>query len=190
VRGSFAIAPNFQCNGTWIDRLLVAEGDGWRAPRETELAGLTLESPTEDAAACSCLFSIPAHLRSRFWAVLTEQAATGAGDFVAFANDVSQFLAFKGLPPPESAVLELLVQDVSGSVEAADLWALVNLGEEPVVLAWPDLRLRLSPGEGCRITASWPPDVVPPSEDPNVLLAIRSHSAGSMSASIGTMKDE
>jgi hypothetical protein len=115
-------------------------------------------------------------LRSGFWAVLSEQAATGAGDFVAFANDVSQFLAFKGLSPPENAVLELLVQDVSGRVEAADLWALVNVGEEPVLLAWPELRLRLGPGEGCRITASWPPDVVPPSEDPNALLAIRSHS--------------
>jgi hypothetical protein len=182
VRAVFTIAPNFQCNGAWVDRLLVAEGDGWRAPREAELAGLAPDAPPEDAAGCSCLFAIPEHLRSRFWAVLTEQAATGAGDFVAFANDLSRFLAFKGLPPPENAVVELLVQDASGRVEAADLWALVNLGEEPVLLAWPELRLRLSPGEACRIAAGWPPDVVPPAavppaEEPNVLVAIRSRLA-------------
>jgi hypothetical protein len=174
VRACFTIAPNFQCSGSWIDRLLVAEGGGWRAPRDDELARLVPDVRPEDAAGCSCLFSVPAHLRSRFWAVLTEQAATGAGDFVEFANELARFLRFKGLPPPANAVIELLVQDASGRVEAADLWALVNLGEEPVLLAWPELRLRLDPGEGCRTPASWSADVVPPADEPNVLIAVRS----------------
>jgi hypothetical protein len=156
-----------------VDRLLVAEGEGWRAPHAAELAGLTLEMPSENASGCSCLFSIPAHLRSRFWAMLTEQATSGAGDFVAFAHDLTGFLAFKELPPPEDAVCELLVQDANGTFVTADLWALVNLGEDPILLAWPELRLRLSPGEGCQITAESPPGVVAPAEELNVLLAIR-----------------
>ena len=109
--------------------------------------------------------------------MLSEQAAEGDGDFVAFADEMRRFLAFKELPPPADAVFELLVQDASGQVDASGLWALVNLGEEPVVLAWPELRLRLSPGEGCRVAAGLPPDVVPPAEEPeepNVLVAIRS----------------
>ncbi|MGZ8395818.1 MAG: hypothetical protein ACXWVB_04035 [Rhodoplanes sp.] len=71
-------------------------------------------------------------------------------------------------------MFELLVQDGSGQVDATGLWALVNLGEEPVVLDWTDVRLRLSPGEGCRIPANLRPVIVPPTEEPNVLVAIRS----------------
>ena len=170
MRATFAVAPNFQCDGSWLDRLFVAEGDGWRAPSEAELAGLVAEAPESTA----CLFVIPAHMRARFWAMLSEQAAKGDGDFFAFADELGRFLAFKELSPPVDAVFELLVQDAGGQVDASGLWALVNLGEEPVALAWPQLRLRLNPGEGCRIAASLPPDVVPPGEEPNVLVAIRS----------------
>lgn len=174
MKARFAIAPNFQCKGSWTDRLLVAEGDGWRAPRDDELVGLTLDKPSEDAAACSFLFSIPAHMRTRFWAVLNEEATEGTGDFVKFSDDLAQFLTFKELPPPKNAVCELLVQKASGKVRTGDAWALINFGEEPVLLAWPRLRLRLVRGEGCRMTAGSPPDVVPPAKDElNVLLAIR-----------------
>ena len=69
---------------------------------------------------------------------------------------------------------ELLVQDAAGTVKTDDVWALINFGEEPVLLAWPQLHLRLVPGEGCRMNAGLPPDVVPPPKDElNVLLAIR-----------------
>jgi hypothetical protein len=171
MRATFAIASNFQCSGGWLDRLLVAEGDGWRAPRDAELAGLVAEEPRMDGAAC--LFVIPAHMSASFWAMLSEEAAAGAGDFLAFVDELSRFLAFKELSPPDGAMFELLVQDAGGTVDAADLWALVNLGEEPVLLAWPELRLRLSPREGCRIAANSFPSVVPPAEEPNVLVAIR-----------------
>ena len=59
-------------------------------------------------------------------------------------------------------------------METGDVWALINFGDEPVLLAWPQTRLKLSPGEGCRLTAGLPPDVEPPPQDElNVLLAIR-----------------
>ena len=166
------MAANFHLDGGWLDRLLVGEGADWRAPREAELTGLVAEAPRTDGVAL--LFVTPGHLRTRFWTMLSQQAAEGSGDFIAFADDMRQFLTFKALPPPQDAVFELLVQDASGQVDATGLWALVNLGEEPVVLDWTDVRLRLSPGEGCRTPANLPPVIVPPTEEPNVLVAIRS----------------
>lgn len=170
MKPSFAIAPNFQCKGSWTDRLLVAEGDGWRAPLEPELAALTPDRPSESAA----LFSIPMHMRTRFWAMLDEEASAGTGDFDAFSDDLAQFLTFKELPPPQDSVYELLIQDGAGKVETGDVWALINFGEEPVLLAWPQLRLRLADGEGCRMIAGLPPEILPPPDDEmNVLVAIR-----------------
>ena len=84
MKACFAIAPNFQCKGSWMDRLLVAEGDGWRAPSDDELAGLTAKEPPGDDSGCFCLFSIPAHMQTRFWAMLDDEAAAGTGDFFSF----------------------------------------------------------------------------------------------------------
>jgi len=176
VKLSFAVAPNFQCKGSWTDRLLVAEGDGWRAPHEDEVNSLTSDRSSEHDAARSRLFSIPAHIRNRFWTMLDEEAADEAGDFVQFSDDLAQFLTFKDLAPPRESVFELLVQDASGTVSTSDVWALINFGEEPVLLTWPQLRLRLNPGEGCQITSGLPPNVVPPTNDElNVFVAIRLH---------------
>ena len=63
-------------------------------------------------------------------------------------------------------------------MKTGDVWALINFGEEPVVLAWPGLRLRLDTGEGFRAVAGSPPEVVAPVTDElNVLVAIRQASA-------------
>lgn len=174
----FAVAPNFQCKGAWAERLLVAAGAGWRAPNENELAGLTSDTSPGDGTACSRLFIVPMHMRGRFWAMLDEEAAEGSGDFVSFSDDLAEFLTFKGLPPPKESVCELLLQDAGGQVVADGVWALVNFGDEPVLLTWPELRLRLEPGEGLQAKAGSPPQVVPPADDDvNVLLAIRSGEA-------------
>jgi hypothetical protein len=173
VKVSFAIAPNFQCKGSWMDRLLVADGGAWRAPHADELVSLTPQHRSEDETGYSCLFSIPVHMRTRFWEMLNKQVAAGTGDFIKFSNDLARFLTFKELPPPKASVCELLVQDANGKVKTDDIWALINFGEEPVLLAWPQMRLRLIPGEGCRVTMGLPPDVVPPKDELNVLLAIR-----------------
>ena len=157
-----------------MDRLLVADGDGWRVPREDELPSLMLTTPSEGDAAHASLFSIPAHMSTRFWDMLSEQAAAGTGDFVRFSDDLVDFLTFKELPPPKESVCELLLQDARGAVSTSDVWAVVNVGELPVLLGWPRLRLRLLPGEGCRIAPGVCPDVVPPTADEmNVLLVIR-----------------
>ncbi len=172
MTASFAVAPNFQCKGSWADRLLVAEGAGWRAPDAAELVSLT-QKP-EDAAASASLFSVPMHLRGRFWAMLDEEAAEGSGDFVSFSDDLAQFLTFKDLSPPKDSVCELLVQDAGGKVTTSDVWALINFGEDPLLLAWPALQLRLNPGEGFQTAAGSPPEVVPPAHDElNALVAIR-----------------
>jgi hypothetical protein len=177
VTTSFAIAANFQCKGSWMERLLLSEGGDWRAPHDDEVGGLTRQEPPEDTTACSCLFSVPEHMRTRFWEVLDKEAASGTGDFAKFSDDLAQFLTFKELPPPKASVCEYLLQSATGKVKTDDIWALINFGEEPVLLAWPQLRLRLSPGEGCRLTVTCRPDVEPPKDDLNVLLVIRASPA-------------
>jgi hypothetical protein len=168
MKPAFAIASNFHLDGGWEDRLLVAASDGWRAPREDELAALVAEAPRPHAAAL--LFVLPAHMRERFWAMLGEQAAEGTGDFVTFAEELREFQA---LPPPAESVFDLLVQDVGGMVDAAGLWALVNFGDEPLLLDWPGVRLRVGSGEGCRIDPHCLPGIMTPAEEPNVMVAIR-----------------
>jgi hypothetical protein len=175
MRPEFAIASNFHFGGGWLDRLLVAGDQGWRAPREDEIALLVAEAPRTDVAAL--LFVMPAHVCARFWAMLDEQAASGTGDFIAFAAEMRRFLDFKELPPPADALFELLAQDAGGNVDAAGLWALVNFGDEPLLLDWPGVRLRLGAGEGCRVDPHCPPGVMPPAEEPNVMVAIRQGSA-------------
>ncbi len=180
MRPAFAIAANFHVSGGWLDRLLVAENAGWRAPREDELAPFVTDAPRADGA--FLLFAVPAHMSARFWAMLNEQAAEGTGDFITFAGDLRQFLAFKELPLPDDAAFELLAQDTGGQVNTAGLWALVNFGDEPLHLDWPDVRLRLGPGEGCRIDPRFPPGVAPPADEPNVMVAIRQNPAEGQAA--------
>ncbi len=170
----FAIAPNFQCKGAWTDRLLVAEGSGWRKPLDDELPSLTVSEPSGEAR-CQPAYSPFRHTCApgfgRCWR--TKQKS-GVGDFVEFSIDLANFLTFKNLPPPNEPVCELLIQDTGGSLSTSDAWALINVGEEPVLLAWSQHQLRLVPGEGCRLAADLPPVVVPPAQDElNVVLAIR-----------------
>lgn len=172
MKALFAVAPNFHFAGSWKERLLVAEAGGWRAPTDDELAALTPAAPGSAPDRC-CLFTVPAHMRNRFWAMLNEEAAEGTGNFDAFSEDLANFLKFKELAPPNDLMCELLIQDAAGKVETGDVWALVNFGDEPVLLAWPQVRLRLLPGEGCRMAAGSPPEIAPPSDELNVLLAIR-----------------
>jgi len=167
MKPAFAIASNFHLDGGWLDRLLVGGNEGWRAPSADELAALVA------ADATAVLFATPAHMRGRFWDMLGEQAAEGTGDFVTFAEELREFLAFKALPPPPDSEFDLLVQDVGGAVDTAGLWALVHFGDEPLLLDWPGVRLRLGPGEGCRIDPQHPPGIVAPTEEPNAMVAIR-----------------
>jgi hypothetical protein len=175
MRPTFSFAPGFHFDGGWSDRLLVAEGDGWRAVHEDELP--TVVAQAANGGGAVALFVLPAHLRQKFWDMLSAQAAEGTGDFLAFADEVREFLAFKELPPPGDAVFELVVQEAGGEVDATGLWALVNFGDDPLLLAWPGLRLRLGAGEGCRFDASLAPAVLPPDDEPNAIVVIRTGAA-------------
>jgi hypothetical protein len=174
MRPAVTIAPHFHLAGAWADRLLIADGVNWRAPQDAELADLAPEATPEHLASCACLFSVPAHLRSSFWAMLEKQGSADDGDFVGFSAEVARFLAFKMMPAPEGAVFELVLRMPGGEFNSGGLWAIMNLGDEPALLAWPELRLRLGPGEGCRVPDGWPTDVVPPENgEAGVLLLVR-----------------
>jgi hypothetical protein len=123
------------------------------------------------------LFALPGHLHASFW-VMLEQAGTGAG-FDAFASEVGRFLTFKQFPPPERAVFELVLNGAGGKVEPHGLWAVVNLGDDPVMVGVPGLRVRLGAGEGARLPEEVVAEVIPPErETPDVLLLVRRPARG------------
>ncbi len=170
MKPTVAIAPNFYLDADWAQRLRVPKGAGWRAPTEAEQAAMVgAESLPERVS----LFVLPAHLRSAFWSMLQQQAEAEGGDFVAFAAEVARFLAFKQLATPTGAVLELVAQGTDGTLATHALWGMMNLGEDPLTLAWPTLRLELRAGEGCRLPRALPAVVLPPAAEPHLLLVVR-----------------
>jgi hypothetical protein len=175
---SIAVAPNFHLPDAPAGRLLVADGAGWRPPSEGERSALAPPNATPDPRdGPLLLFALPGHLLSSFWGML-EQGRV-AGDFDAFASEVGRFLAFKQLPPPEHAAFELILHRAGATLEPRGLWAVVNLGEDPVVVGVAGLRVRLRAGEGGRLPAEVTAEVMPPEGDaPHMLLLVRHPALG------------
>jgi hypothetical protein len=168
-----AVAPNFHLPDAPAGRWLVADSTGWRPPSEGERAAMAPPAATpQGLSGAFLLFALPGHLRSSSWTMLEQGAA--ADRFDAFASEVGRFLTFKGLPPPEGAVFELVLHGAGGKLESRGLWAVVNLGEAPVVVGGPGLRVRLGAGEGGRLPEGVAADVIAPEGDsPDVLLVVR-----------------
>jgi hypothetical protein len=164
-----AVAPNFHLPDALADHLLLADGAG---------SSTMPQSATPDSLTTSVLlFVLPEHLRSALWGIL-EQGGE-AEDFDNVASEVGRFLAFKQLPPPERAVLELVLNGSGGKVEPRGLWAVINLGDDPVVFGVPGLRVRLGAGEGARLPEALAAEVIPPEGDaPDVLLLVRRPARG------------
>ena len=163
-----AVAPNFHLDSP-TDRLFVADGSGWRPLTGEERAGLAAHQRT-DQDSLVLLFTISSRLRAACWAVLEQND----GGFENVAAEIGRFLAFKQMPPPERAHFELVVHGPAGKIEPGALWAIVNLGDDPVVIELPGVRVRLGTAEGCRLPDGVAGLVVPPEgETPDVLLLMR-----------------
>lgn len=157
------VAPNFRLPEPAGGRVLVPEGAGWRP----------LAEPLAGTGAPSLLFALPGHLRSSFWEMLQQVGMEG---FNGFAAEVSKFLAFKQLAPPAQAAFELVLHGADGNLDPRDLWAVVNLGDDAVLVELPGVRVRLCAGEGLQVPRELTANVVPPEGDetePDVLLLIR-----------------
>jgi hypothetical protein len=168
-----AVAPNFHLRNAPAGRVLLADGTSWRPMSKGERSAVATQSATQDERNdLILLFALPGHLRSGFWYML-EHGETAAG-FEAFAAEVGQFLAFKQLPPPERAAVELVLHGAAGTVDPHCLWAIINLGDAPVLVAVPGLRVCLESGEGARLPQAVTAEIVPPDGDaPHVLLLVR-----------------
>jgi hypothetical protein len=164
------VAPNFHLPSTPRPRLLVADGKGWRedepsvpAPRSDPAAGLDR---------MALLFALPGHLHSSFWTMLEETRSEERFD--TLAAEFERFMTFKQLPPPARAHFELVLYGAGGKIESCDLWAIVNLSDDPIVIGLPGLRVRLGPAHGCRLPEEIAVEVLPPDGGlPVVLLLVR-----------------
>jgi hypothetical protein len=175
ARVQVAAAPNFHLPGALAERLLVADGGGWRPPTEGERAAIAPQDVTRagvERNGLVLLFALPVHLRSSLWTML-EQGETG-GAFGVLASEVGRFLTFKQLIPPKQAVIELVLQRAGGVIEPSGLWAAINMGDGPVAVSLPGLRLLLGTGEGCQLPEGVAAQVLAPSgEVLDVLLVVR-----------------
>jgi hypothetical protein len=168
-----AVAPNFHLPEAPAGRILVAEGADGRPRSEGEWSVLVPQTSPRDSLGCSILlFALPEHLRTSFWEMLQQEGA--AEGFDSVAAEVGRFLAFKQLPPPDRAVFQLVLHGAGGTVQPNGLWAVVNLGDDPVVVDVPGLRLLLGAGEGIRFPEEVTAEVIPPEgEAPDILLLVR-----------------
>jgi hypothetical protein len=179
-----AVAPAFHLAIDWPERLALGaemaqapEGLSarplWRTPIAEELAALILDPvppiSSVDLDRCLCLLVLPAHLRKAFWDLLaraTEPSSLPLEGFDTFAAEIARFLAFKGLPPPDGVVLDLVVNRPGPVTRLGndDWWGLINLGVDAASVLFlntqpggssnascPLVRLQLEPGEGIRI---------------------------------------
>jgi hypothetical protein len=189
----FVRAPHFHLAVDWPQRLLVGGGleevDGrffpqgpWRQPTEPELSLLTGrpgEAALDKLEACACLFQLPGHLRSLWWNLFDEAAgAEGAGAtgykapmaLDVFANQVSDFLSFKGQAFPERARCDVVVSQAGQrsvrwdstanrpaglhcslapwcpwpqpeGMRPPGLWGVINLGDEDTSLVFLNLSI-------------------------------------------------
>jgi hypothetical protein len=168
---SVAVAPNFHLHGALADRLLIADGAGWRPPCDSERSMFVPQSALPDASDAILLFTLPGHLLSFFWGMLKRGVL--AEDFDTITSEVARFLTFKQLPPPERAIFELVLHGAGANVEQRSPWAVMNLGDDPILVGLRGLRLRLGSGEGIRLSEEIETEFVPPDGDaPDVLLLV------------------
>lgn len=157
------VAANFYLDAS-TDRVLIADGAGWRALNEEEMSGFATDETS------LLLFTLPTRLRTACWTVLEKNAE----DFDGVAAEIASFLSFKQLAPPKGATFELVLHGPAGTLASSGFWAIVNLGDDLAVITVPGVRLQLRTGEGCRFPEGCAVQVVAPaSETPHMLLAIR-----------------
>jgi hypothetical protein len=179
----FCLAPRFVIPLDWSQRLTVntgvirdAEGrltpePTWRVPTDAELGQLVVpeeavQTPAADQPSATaweshvCLFSIPEHLRVKWWELAAEQVAESAdgpaGRMDDFAQGLAEFARFKQIPLPAESTFEMTLAppptersdrpqldfgqgDGTAPVQSPAI-AQINLGEERTALVFLNLR--------------------------------------------------
>jgi hypothetical protein len=147
------VAPLFHLPVDWGRRLQLGSfpHSDWRSPDAAELALLLPDEsqpmPRENLTDCLCLFQLPRHLLTAWWGLAAQLDASGvmpSGGFDAFALEVERFMAFKELPLPEGASLDLLVsqpgqRSVHDQAGSSELWGGINLGDEATSVVFINL---------------------------------------------------
>jgi hypothetical protein len=125
----FRMAPRFATGLSWNERLqlnggVIRSGDGfraepaWRPANDSERALLLADDQpagSEKAAADPwqtdvCLWTIPEHLRAKWWDLAARQVETlpsGLEGMAGFARAVADFAQFKGVPLPAECTFDV-----------------------------------------------------------------------------------
>src|SRR5580698_3939176 len=100
----FSIAPRFANSLAWGERLQVGRETSWHPASESECGLLVANDATDESWQRDiCLFSIPEHLRAKWWDLAARQIETlpaRLDGMEPFAQAVAEFAQFKRLPLP------------------------------------------------------------------------------------------
>jgi hypothetical protein len=154
----FSIAPRFANSLDWRERLQVGRREtSWRPASESECALLVANDATEETWRQDiCLFSIPEHLRAKWWNLAARQIETlpaRLDGMEPFAQAVAEFAQFKRLPLPRRCAFDVTLTspqeahqtplaeaelfEASNAVAAnSPVVARINLGDERTALVF------------------------------------------------------
>jgi hypothetical protein len=172
----FCVAPRFANPLPWQERLHVGGGTSWHPASEVECAQLVTNDATDESWRQDiCLFSIPEHLRAKWWDLAAKQLETQPArpdSMEPFAKSVVEFAQFKRVPLPRRCAFDVTLtapQDqptpTKAGAASTPVIARINLGDERTALVFsnfataelgdkPLVRLVLHPGEGIWLPSS------------------------------------
>lgn len=171
----FCVAPRFANPLPWQERLQVGSAPAWRLASEAECAQLIANDATDESWQRDiCLFSIPEHLRVKWWDLAAKQLETQPArpdSMEPFAKSVVEFAQFKRVPLPCRCAFDVTLtapqdqQTPTAAALNAPVVARINLGDERTALVFsnaatgqladkPLVRLVLHRGEGVWLPSS------------------------------------
>lgn len=167
----FSIAPRFASALDWRERLHVSSREtpveqsrisalSWHVASESDLALFVANETAEDAWRRNiCLFSIPEHLRAKWWEMAAKQmeALPARPDCMEpFARAVAEFAQFKRMPLPRRCAFDVtltspvdeqeaslspaeLIQSSAAGTANSPIVARINLGDEQTALVFSNV---------------------------------------------------
>jgi hypothetical protein len=156
----FSVAPRFANSSAWRERLQVGREKTWSTASESECALLVVNEATDETWRRDiCLFSIPEHLRAKWWDLAASQIETlpaRLDGMEPFAQAVAEFAQFKRLPLPRRCAFDVtltspqdeqqspltaaeFIPSTNAAAATSPVVARINLGDERTALVFSNV---------------------------------------------------